>query len=319
MNARTFFAILPLIVLPVVLGRIVEFERDIWPIFQKRCIECHQAPYERNGRTINPKAGLRLDGLAHIMFGSEVAEVIVPNHPSKSSLYLRTTLAEAEDDRMPPKGDPLTLHEQDLIRSWIGQGVDFGSWLGATDGTDQLRRNKYPENKKIPEFVRFFQKLGGEIVPKNPDLISEIEKSTGLLIRPIGDGSPLLEARVVTENRSFGDDLLPDLLPLADVLVRLDLRKTFVSDAGCRHIAELGMLVELNLRGSEVGDDGLRSLARLSRLKELNLGQTRVSSKGVIEILQIPALSRLYLWNTGVSTSEISQFGRIRPDLLIVN
>ena len=52
----------------------VDFEKEVFPLFEERCIECHQAPREKNGRLIKPKAGLRMDGLAHLMFGSDDGE-----------------------------------------------------------------------------------------------------------------------------------------------------------------------------------------------------------------------------------------------------
>ena len=55
---------------------VVDFEKQVWPILENRCIECHKAPYEQAGRVKNPKAGLRLDGAAHIMLGSDDGPVI---------------------------------------------------------------------------------------------------------------------------------------------------------------------------------------------------------------------------------------------------
>ena len=44
---------------------VVDFEKEVWPILESRCVECHKAPYELNGLLKKPKAGLRLDGAAH--------------------------------------------------------------------------------------------------------------------------------------------------------------------------------------------------------------------------------------------------------------
>ena len=65
---------IPLIMLLVIkidLIGVVDFEKEIWPILEDRCIECHKAPFEQNGRRKEPKAGLRLDGAKHIMAGSD--------------------------------------------------------------------------------------------------------------------------------------------------------------------------------------------------------------------------------------------------------
>ena len=40
-------------------------------------MECHKAPYEKNGMMKQPKAGLRLDGAAYIMHGSDDGAVVM--------------------------------------------------------------------------------------------------------------------------------------------------------------------------------------------------------------------------------------------------
>jgi hypothetical protein len=117
------FLLLFLVISTFQLFAIVDFEKQILPILEERCIECHKAPYELNGRIKEPKAGLRLDGAGHIMIGSDDGPVVIVDHPSKSSLYLRVALPKSDDDIMPPKGEPLGFYEQELIRKWIAQVV----------------------------------------------------------------------------------------------------------------------------------------------------------------------------------------------------
>ena len=91
-------------------------KKEILPILEERCIECHKAKYVLNGKIKEPKAGLRLDGASHIMRGSDDGPVVVVDHPSRSSLYQRVILSSSDNDLMPPKGDPLSFTEQELIR-----------------------------------------------------------------------------------------------------------------------------------------------------------------------------------------------------------
>lgn len=302
----------------LVLGEGINFVKEILPILQDRCIECHQAPHEKNGRMIHPKAGLRLDGLAHLMFGSDEGAVLVPNHPSKSPFYTRVILPSDDDDRMPPKGDPLTVHQQDLIRQWIGQGADFGSWRGATDGIDKLERKDPSKLAKVPAFVTFFQKLGEGTEPADPQLVSSIRKATGLLIRPIGKGSPLLEARVVTRHERVRDETVEKLLPLTRWVVKLDLRDTGISDLGCATVAQFPNLVEVNLRGCRIGDGGAAQLMGLAKLQNLNLGKTEVSKEGATKLLKLPALTTLNLWQSKAG-ADPAKFGQVRSGLHIIN
>ena len=92
----------------------VDFDKDIRPLLQKRCVECHGEKKQ--------KAELRLDAKAHAFKGSENGAVIVAGDSAKSSLYQRL-VTDKEDDRMPPKGDPLTVAESSAVKAWIDSGA----------------------------------------------------------------------------------------------------------------------------------------------------------------------------------------------------
>ncbi len=318
MSARSFIFFIILLPAFVLCGEGINFEKQILPILEERCIECHKAPYEKNGRMVNPKAGLRMDGLAHLMFGSDDGLVLVPNHPSKSPLYFRVALPADDDDRMPPKGDPLTLKQKDLLRQWIGQGADFGAWQGAIDGIDKLVRTDSLEQAKVPDFVTFFQKLGDGRTPADSELIQSVRKTTGLLIRPVGKGSPLLEVRVVTRHDRINNEAVEKLLPLAKWVVRLDIRDSSVTDDVCVILNKFPALLELNLRGCDIGDEGALQLAGLMNLQTLNLGNTEVTNNGVTKLLKLPALKTLNLWQSKAGADPI-KFGPVRSGLQIIN
>ncbi|MDC0368991.1 hypothetical protein OAN13_04775 [Opitutales bacterium] len=296
----------------------VDFEKEVFPLFKERCIECHQAPQEKNGRLIKPKAGLRMDGLAHLMFGSDDGPILVPNHPSKSPLYNRVNLPSDDDDRMPPKRDPLTVDQKDLIRRWIGQGADFGSWQGATDGIEDLVRKDAFAPEKVPQFVTFYLNLAKGIKPVSSELLEVARKQSGLHIRTIGKGSPLLEARAVTQFEKVTDEKVAALFPLAGNLVHLDLRNTALTSAGCATVSKLTNLVHLNLRGCSVKDSGVQQLTTLKNLQSLNLGQTQISPQGLVGLIKLPALTRLNLWESKAVTAGLAPLVKVRPNLEII-
>ena len=102
----------------------VDFHTEIMPILQQRCNDCHKAPYEENGRTKNPKAGLRFDTYDWLMKGSEdIGPIIEAGDTDASILFEVITLPPDDDMIMPPKGDPLTAEQIDLFRRWIQEGA----------------------------------------------------------------------------------------------------------------------------------------------------------------------------------------------------
>ena len=101
----------------------VDFHTEIMPILEARCNECHKAPYEKNGRTMKPKAGLRFDSYEWLMKGFGDDPVIVPGDDKSSILMEVVTLPPDDDMIMPPKGDPLTKDQINILRNWILEGA----------------------------------------------------------------------------------------------------------------------------------------------------------------------------------------------------
>jgi hypothetical protein len=94
-----------------------DFFRDIQPILESRCYDCHQGS--------KAKAGLRLDKRAGALHGGESdGPAVTPFKPAASAL-LRRIRATDENDVMPPKGDPLPPKEIALLEKWIEQGANW--------------------------------------------------------------------------------------------------------------------------------------------------------------------------------------------------
>ncbi len=113
----------------------VDFEKQILPIIKTKCFKCHQSEHtDETGRVKKPKGGLILDSAANIKKGGkeDKEKVLQPGKGAESTLYTATTLPESEDKAMPPegKGDRVTKPEQELLKKWIDEGANFGTWKG---------------------------------------------------------------------------------------------------------------------------------------------------------------------------------------------
>lgn len=95
------------------------FEKDIKPLFDKSCIDCHGAE--------KPKGKLRLDTLAGTLKGSVDGKVLEPGNSAKSFLVANIAFLGDEDDFMPPpketKYPKFTAEEVGIVRAWIDQGA----------------------------------------------------------------------------------------------------------------------------------------------------------------------------------------------------
>lgn len=91
-----------------------DFEREIRPLLQQRCVECHGEKKQ--------KGELRLDAKAFAFKGGHDGPAIVAGNVSASPLFRR--IASTDDDqRMPPKGAPLSLAQVAAVKAWIEGGA----------------------------------------------------------------------------------------------------------------------------------------------------------------------------------------------------
>lgn len=112
----------------------VDFEKQIWPIFEKSCIKCHLPKHkDERGRTRRPKSDLVMTNKEAIIKGGENNEdnpALTPGDPLKSAYLQMTLLGLDEDEHMPPedKAPQLTDDQKKLLEQWIKEGADFGKW-----------------------------------------------------------------------------------------------------------------------------------------------------------------------------------------------
>jgi mono/diheme cytochrome c family protein len=93
----------------------VDFAREVRPILQRHCYDCHGEKKQ--------KSGLRLDVKAAAFKGGEQhGPTIIPGRAKESPLARFVTTSE-EDERMPPKGERLSAVEIATLTSWIDEGA----------------------------------------------------------------------------------------------------------------------------------------------------------------------------------------------------
>lgn len=101
----------------------VDFQSEVLPILESKCVGCHGPDDHFNN--------LRLDSKEGILKGGKNGKVVVAGEPEKSPMYVRTSLPPDDLDVMPAEGEPLTAEQVETIRRWIAEGLEFGDWTGA--------------------------------------------------------------------------------------------------------------------------------------------------------------------------------------------
>jgi cytochrome c/WD40 domain-containing protein len=98
---------------PAMTENLLNFQDDIRPVLQARCMRCHGPDRQRGG--------LSFASITTLMEGSSSGPVVEPSQPDASRLY--RLAAQLEEPTMPPSGDPLEDAQLQLIFDWIMQGA----------------------------------------------------------------------------------------------------------------------------------------------------------------------------------------------------
>jgi len=275
----------------------VDFVKEVQPILEKSCVQCH-GPEKQKG-------GLRLDTKEAAMKGGKDAVSIVPGDAAKSDLYHRITLPKDHDDVMPSKGDLLTKEQTDLIRDWINQGANWPDGVVAKS-TGVAAEETKAEPAKFPEYK-----------PSSTELkaIAKFEEQ-GVSVRPIAQNVNWREANF----RSLGSNATDTAIaPLKDILGLMDLSLagTKITDAGLANIKGLTNLTHLHLEHTQIGDAGLANLKGLANLEYLNLFDTKVSDAGLENLKELVKLKNLHVWQTKVTDAGVANLQKMLPKLNI--
>ncbi len=293
------------------LAQSIDFERDVWPILDARCIKCHQAPHTEDGKLKKPKGGLMLDAARAIMHGGDNGGVVVVGKPNESSFYTWTTLDEDDEDIMPAKGDPLTAAQQKILHDWIKQGAAFGDWKG---NPETLKHLPAEPEAPAPARIHPLDTLAKGIPRLHPSQYSKIPKAT---VMPVAANNALLRVTYVNDPGLVTDTDISKLAPLLRYVTDLDLSRTKVTTKSMRLIGSMRMLTDLDLHDTELTDADLAYIRGLDQLECLNLHNTALTDKSLKYIAQLKKLDRLYVWNTKISKKGIYALKKALPRTLI--
>lgn len=113
------------VVFPGTCLQAVEFEKDVLPIFEAHCLDCHGAEKQ--------KSGFRLDLRSAAMRGGSGGVAIVPGRAGKSPLIEYVSASKDHEMAMPPKGDRLSKSEINTLRAWVEAGAPWPQALAGVD------------------------------------------------------------------------------------------------------------------------------------------------------------------------------------------
>jgi hypothetical protein len=296
----------------------VDFTKSIRPILEKRCIECHGEKKQ--------KAELRLDSKDAALKGSEDGKVIIPGKPDESSIVKRISLPEGHDDIMPPKGDPLTKEQIEMIKKWISEGANWPEGLvlgGEAKPEEPAKAADAKATASAPAKKTRKKAAGQEFANLKPtqDTAREQEAikklgALGISVRPIAQNLPWKEATIRPQDTNKVSEAIA-LVKDIPSLVDLNMAKLNLKDDDLKNISELTNLQRLHLENNPITDSGLAHVKGLMNLEYLNLYNTQVSDSSIDVLKGLTNLAALYLWQTKVTDEGGEKLKAALPDTMI--
>ena len=272
----------------------IDFAKSIQPVFEKRCLECHGAEKD--------KGDLRLHTKETALGG----HAIVAGKAGESELVKRISLPDGHDDIMPPKGEPLTKEQIDLIKKWIDQGALWpdGLVLGAEKAAAAEAAKKKPGQG-------FANLQPTQDKAAEQDAIKKLA-ALGISVRPIAQNLEWKEATVRPQDTNKTSEAIA-LLKNIPSLVDLNIASLKLQNDDLKNIAALKNLQRLHLENNPIGDAGLAHLKGLVNLEYLNLYNTEVGDEGVKHLTGLTNLLALYLWQSKVGDSGAAELKKALP------
>jgi uncharacterized membrane protein len=303
------FVLAPLIeektIATVPLEEALVFEHVIQPIFEQKCVSCHNAEKQ--------KGELLLTDAAAIRKGGKSGAFLVAGNPDMSRFLQRIHLPLEEKKHMPPKGkSQLSPQEITLLSLWVQSNAPFKGKLTDLATTDSLRlvATAYLKPRTNTEEVFDFAEADEETIQ---ELTNDYRT-----IAPLAVSSPALSVNIYNRN-AFTPRQLDELEAIREQVVHLNVAKMPVTDAELKSIARLKNLRKLNLNFTDVTPAGLSELAALPHLETLTLAGTPMKYKELSKQLRaLKTLKNITLWNTGLTPAEIETLSTSYPGIVFI-
>ena len=157
-------------------GNEVDFNTQVKPIINKKCMACHGGVKKAGGFSLL----FEEEALAKTKSGKPA---IVPGDADASAFITCLTTSDP-DKRMPKKGDPLSEEEVEILTDWVNQGAKWGKhWAYET-----------VQKPEVPK-PSWWEKLTGDSIWAKTDIdyfVEEKSKKEGLKHAPEANRATLL-------------------------------------------------------------------------------------------------------------------------------
>jgi uncharacterized membrane protein len=291
---------------PVVpLEEAILFDHVIKPVFEQKCISCHN-PEKLKGKLI-------LTDSASILKGGKTGNLFVAGKPEESLLLKRIHLPLADKKHMPPSGKTqLTPDEMELLYLWIKGDAPFHGKVTELPASDSLRLVAATLLRRDENTAEMF-----DFPAADPQALEQLNTNYRV-VSPLAKESPALTVNVYN-SAAFTPKTLDELKAVRHQIISLELNKMPVKNEDLKTVSQFENLRRLNLNFTQVTGVGLQALTPLKHLNSLSLSGTKINYQDLQRYLpDFKRLNTLALWDTGLSASEIEQLQAANKNIEII-
>lgn len=280
------------------------YDHVIQPVFQEKCISCH------NDQKL--KGSLKLTDTLSILKGGKSGKLFIAGKPDLSLLLERIHLPLGAKKHMPPSGKPqLTEEESRMLYLWVKSQSDFKQKVIDLPLNDSLRILAASSLKPAdPDEQYDFAAADEKTVRKLNNFYRRIES--------VAQGSPALSVSFFNK-AAYSAASLEELSAIKKQIVSLRLSRMPVKDAELKLISSFKNLEKLDLNFTDISSKGISALKGLDNLKVLSLSGTAVKFFDLQSMFAGKNLKEITIWNTGISDSEIKQLKQQYPNINFIS
>ena len=293
-------------------GDMLLYQDVIAPVFDAKCLSCHNTQRSKGGLLMNTYANL-------LKAGESKLPSITRGNPDKSEVYNRVHLPIDHKDHMPPEGKtPMTKDEISILKFWIEH--DASDSIRVSDAREQDSIAPIIE-RVLPELLRYQRNA---LIAKTKAMeleagLKEVANKLNISIErdTLSDGD-FYTIAMKFPPAPFTNEQFYELSPYFEVFSKISLISSGVDDAGLYYISKMTNLRELYLQKTNIDGSGLLYLTSLPNLEKLNLSFTKIDDRAAIDLLKAPKLQEVYLYRTNTTKQVVDALSKNKPSLRLL-
>lgn len=289
---------------PVALDKALVYNDVIHPIFEQKCVSCHNPDKLKGQLSLASAEDLLKGGKSGKLFGAGKSAV--------SLLLQRIHLPPDEKKHMPPSGkSQLTPQEMALLALWVKGNAELTQKVVDLPATDSLRMMAANLFKPAePTEVFDFDAADEETI--------RALSTNYRTVAPLANESPALAVNFYNK-AAFSVEKLAELNPVREQIVYLNLNKMPVKDADLKAVSDFKNLRKLDINFTDITSAGLGELTSLPELQTLTLAGTNVTFDALQKQLgHFKKLKSLAVWNTAITPAQVTQLQKANKGIQFI-